>query len=98
MTSVDPGMALMLMTSVQDHFNAYIGRLDGAAGAANRARVATFTSALVSIDSARFVFLLYALGIAMFALVATVVVTHAISRPVGALIGVMGTLATGTKD
>ncbi|MFL5281933.1 MAG: methyl-accepting chemotaxis protein [Rhodopila sp.] len=98
MTSVDPGMALMLMTSVQDHFNAYIGRLDGAAGAANRGRVATFASALVSIDSARFVFLLYALGIAMVALAATVAVTHAISRPVGALTGVMGKLATGTKD
>jgi methyl-accepting chemotaxis protein len=98
MVNVDPGMALMLMTGVQDHFDRFIGQLDGVADAANNGRAAMFASALASIESARFVFLLYAVGTALVALTAIAVVARAISRPIAALTAVMGRLATGHKD
>jgi methyl-accepting chemotaxis protein len=98
MINVDPGMALMLMSGVQDRFDRFIVLINGVASAANSSRASTFANALASIESARFIFLLYALGTALFAVIAAAVVTRAISRPIGALTAMMGKLATGRND
>ena len=98
MISADPGMALLLMGDVHDQFDKLSTALNEAAVTADRGRATTFAAALGSIERARLGFVLSAIGVAVLAIVATVLVTRAIGRPVGALTGIMGSLAAGTLE
>ena len=98
MISADPGMALLLMGDVHDQFDRLSTALNEAAAKADRGRASTFAAALGSIERARLGFVLSALGVAVLAILATVLVTRAIGRPVGALTGIMGSLAAGTLE
>ena len=98
MIGVDPGMALLLMGDVHDQFDKLSAALNEAAVTADRGRATTFAAALGSIERARLGFVLSAVAVAVLAIVATVLVTRAIGRPVGALTGIMGSLAAGTLE
>ena len=98
MISVDPGMALLLMGDVHDQFDKLSAALNEAAVTADRGRATTFAAALGSIERAGLGFVLSAVAVAVLAIVATVLVTRAIGRPVGALTGIMGSLAAGTLE
>jgi len=97
MVGVDPAMALMLMSQVQDAFGKLSVLTDHAADAADRGRAATFASASQAIDQSRLVFLLSAAGIAVLAASASLAMTRAIGRPVEALTRVMRELAGGAR-
>ena len=72
--------------------------MNEAAVTADRGRATTFAAALGSIERAGLGFVLSALAVAVLAIGATVLVTRAIGRPVGALTGIMGSLAAGTLE
>ena len=98
MVAVDPAMAILLMGTANDQFDKFSSTLQEVAAAADGERAMTFGGALSAIERARQAFLLGAAGAALLALAATVLVTRAISRPVGMLTRIMGTLAGGTRD
>jgi methyl-accepting chemotaxis protein len=98
MVAVDPAMAILLMGTAHEQFDKLSITLQEVAAAADAGRAMTFGGALSAIERARLAFLLGAAGAALLALAATVLVTRAISRPVGTLTRIMGTLAGGTRD
>ncbi len=95
MTKTDAGMALMLMSGVQDNFAKLEGLLDNRVTAADRGRVATYRSAVASIDLARASLLAAAIVATLLAVVAAAASTRAISRPIVALTAAMTRLAEG---
>jgi methyl-accepting chemotaxis protein len=98
MIEADPGMAILLMGAAHDQFEKLNSNLQAAAAAADQGRLRTFDGALRAIESATFAFLLGAVGATVFAVAAAVLVTRAISRPVGTLTRIMRTLAGGARE
>jgi methyl-accepting chemotaxis protein len=98
MVAVDPAMAILLMGTAHEQFDKLSSTLQEVAAAADAGRAMTFGGALSAIERARLAFLLGAAGAALLALAATVLVTRAISRPVGMLTRTMGALAGGRRD
>jgi methyl-accepting chemotaxis protein len=98
MIEADPGMAILLMGAAHDQFEKLNSNLQAAAAAADQGRLRTFDRAVRSIEHATFAFLLGATGAMVFAVAAAVLVTRAISRPVGTLTRIMRTLAGGTRE
>lgn len=95
MMSADAATALVMLVSTEDVFAKLAAQLESVSSEANRSRVQTFADALASIDRATVVFMLVVVGFAVLAGAVTLLVTRAISRPVGALTMVMGRLASG---
>ena len=97
MASIDPAMALLMMSAVQDAFGKLGALADHAAETADAERAAVFAGALAQIDRTRRIFLLSAVFVATLAAAATLLMTRAISRPVKALTRVMRELAAGSR-
>jgi len=98
MTSVDAGMALILMSSVQDDFVRLNGQLDALVDAVDHDRAATYEDALVSIGRARGGLLGGTILMTLLAIIATAAASRAISRPITALTATMTRMAEGESD
>jgi hypothetical protein len=98
MTSVDAGMALVLMSSVQDDFVRLNGQLDALVDAVDHDRAATYEDALVSIGRARGGLLGGTFLMTLLAIIATAAASRAISRPITALTATMTRMAEGESD
>ncbi len=98
MTAADAGMALTLMSGVQDNFVRLGGLLDALVEAVDRGRAETYQGALASIGAARAGLLGAAALATLLAILAAVMATRAISRPVAALTVVMTRMAQGSSE
>jgi methyl-accepting chemotaxis protein len=98
MTSVDAGMALLLMGGVQDNFATLEALLGTLVETADRGRIGTYQSALGSIGTARGGLITGALLATVFAAAAAAMTTRAISRPVVKLTAAMTRIADGAND
>jgi methyl-accepting chemotaxis protein len=98
MTSVDAGMALLLMGGVQDNFARLEALLGALVEAADRERIGTYQSALGSIGTARAGLIAGALLATLFAVATAAMTTRSISRPVVKLTAAMTRIADGAND
>jgi methyl-accepting chemotaxis protein len=98
MAAVDPGVALVLMSTVQNNF----GQLEGLLGAlvkmVDRGRTATYQDALVSIGTARASLIGGTILATLLAIIAAITAARAISRPVVALTATMTRMAEGASE
>jgi methyl-accepting chemotaxis protein len=98
MTTVDAGMALTMMSGVQDNFVRLDGLLDALVEAVDHVRTETYQGALASIDRARTRLVAAAVLATLLAMLAAAMATREISRPIVALTEVMTRMAQGSSE
>jgi methyl-accepting chemotaxis protein len=98
MAAVDSGVALVLMSTVQNNFGRLEGLLGALVEAVDRGRTATYQDALVSIATARASLMGGAILAALLATIAAIAAARAISRPVVAMTATMTRMAEGASE
>jgi methyl-accepting chemotaxis protein len=98
MATVDSGMALVLMGTVQDNFSKFDGQLGALVDAVDRGRTETYHDALISIGQARGGLIGGTILATLLALLSAAAASRAISRPVIALTATMTRMADGESE
>jgi methyl-accepting chemotaxis protein len=98
MSSTDAGMALLMMSGVQEKFVRLQQLLDTLVQAADRRRADTYRHALAEIATTRSGLTGAATLVTLLAMLATAGAARAISRPINVLTAVMTRMAQGASD